>query len=444
MEDNRLDVEEMVVNNDSSQGTVEIVHEEAPLDEAEIAVDVVPEETVVSETNDLDPEAVVEEIQEPVQEQSPAPEPAARPAHQPYITKKLFALALIATMIASAFLATVVSVSIMRSFEDPHSGYATLSEAGSDKALSTQEIIGKNIDAVVEINTESVQTTIFGQQAIAAGAGSGVIMTEDGYIATNNHVIEGVKKITVILHNGKSYPAQLVGRDADNDIAVIKVNESGLTPATVGDSSQLTVGDQSVVIGNPLGRLGGTATEGIISALERRLTLDSGVTLDLLQTDAAINQGNSGGGLFNSHGDLVGIVVAKSAGTGIEGLAYAIPINSVASIIDDLIEKGVAPGKPSIGISISDLSEDEADYYNLDGAGTYVMDVTSEEASKAGLKLGDKIVSIDGKTFSSSSDFIARVRKHKVGDKVKLVISREGKQKEIKTTLIELKEEAEE
>lgn len=355
-----------------------------------------------------------------------------------YITRKFYVLSLIVVMIFTAAVSTAASVLIVRNTSGSQRSYSNLTSSSIDKSsgsqLSTQEIIAKNIDAVVEINTASVSTNMFGQQSISEGAGSGVIVNKDGYIATNNHVIDGAKTISVTLHNGSSYTAKLVGTDPENDIAVIKISASNLTVAELGDSSKLSVGDQTVAIGNPLGSLGGTATTGIISALERRLTIND-TTLDLLQTDSAINPGNSGGGLFNGAGELIGIVVAKSSGTGIEGLGFAIPINSVADIIDSLIDNGVAPDKAYVGITIRDIDSDYAEYYHLDGAGVYIVNVTSDEADKAGLRSGDKIISINGKKVSNSSDFKARVHENEVGDTVTIVISRDGKEKEIKVTL---------
>lgn len=355
-----------------------------------------------------------------------------------YITKKAFVITLIIAILLTAVLSTAASVLIIKNTSDSAGSYSNLTSSSIDSSsgskLSTQEIIAKNIDAVVEINTSTVSTNMFGQQQVEEGAGSGVIVNKDGYIATNNHVIEDAKKISVTLHNGKSYNATLVGTDAENDIAVIKINASNLTVATLGDSSKLSLGDQTVAIGNPLGSLGGTATTGIISALERRLTINN-TTLDLLQTDAAINPGNSGGGLFNGAGELVGIVVAKSSGTGIEGLGFAIPINSVGDIIDSLIDTGKVPDKGYIGINIRDIDSDYAEYYQLDGAGVYVVDVTSEAAQKAGFQVGDRLISIDGNKASSASDFIARVHEHKIGDTVSVVIERDGQQKTIKVKL---------
>ena len=235
------------------------------------------------------------------------------------------------------------------------------------------------------------------------------------------------------MHDGNSYSASLVGTDSVYDIAVLKISASGLTTATLGDSDELQVGDLAVAIGNPLGKLGGTATAGIISSLERRLNLGT-TTLDLLQTDAAINPGNSGGGLFNQKGELIGIVVAKSTGSDVEGLGFAIPINNVASVIDDLIDDGQVSSKPAIGISVYDVDDDSNSTLE---EGTYIGQVVGTKAKEAGLKEGDRIISIDGKEIEDKTDLISRVRKYNVGDKVTLVIERDGSEKTIETELEE-------
>lgn len=220
------------------------------------------------------------------------------------------------------------------------SSYSNLSnvslESATDSEKTIEEIVSENEDSVVEITTESQQMSLFGTQT-SEGAGSGVIVSEDGYIATNYHVIEGSSKVTVKLHSGDSYDAEVVGYDSENDLAVLKIDAKDLNAVTIGKSSSVKVGDLAVAIGNPLGTLGGTATSGIISSLDRELTID-GRKLSLLQTDSAINPGNSGGGLFDGSGKLIGIVVAKGSGTGIEGLGFAIPIDTAAPIINQIIE----------------------------------------------------------------------------------------------------------
>ena len=205
--------------------------------------------------------------------------------------------------------------------------------------LTIPEIAALNSKSVVEIYTESLVTDWFMRQYITEGAGSGVIISLDGYIVTNNHVIEKSTKITVQLNNGEEYDAELIGRDVKTDLAVLKINAKGLKPAKWGDSSELIVGELAVAIGNPLGKLGGTVTEGIISALSREINIDRHV-MTLMQTTAAVNPGNSGGGLFNDKGELIGIVNAKFIGSDIEGIGFAIPADLAKEVVERLIKGG--------------------------------------------------------------------------------------------------------
>jgi len=358
-----------------------------------------------------------------------------------YVTKKFLAFCVACSIaistVTGAALGAVISNGSSGSDSDDRSGlsHLSLSDATGNR-LTVSEIIEKNEDSVVEIIVSGTTEGLFGQMELTEGAGSGVIINADGYIVTNYHVIQGANKVQVTLHNGDTYAAHIVGGDNDNDIAVIKINAKNLKPVTIGDSSKCEVGDLAVAIGNPLGQLGGTATSGIISALDRRLTID-GRTMTLLQTDAAINPGNSGGGLFNGAGELIGIVDAKSSGADIEGLAFAIPINNVDEIIDDLITTGKVRAKPSIGIMIVDVSAENAEYYNLDEPGVYIAEVTGDNAKRAGFKQEDRVVSINNKKIESTSDLISRVRSYKIGDTVTVVVVRDGQEIAIKTILEE-------
>ncbi len=363
-----------------------------------------------------------------------------------YVTKGVLVAFMIATMIISALLGAVAGAAFSNmknparvERNDSKLSQLNLSDATGSE-LTVAEIVAKNENSVVEIVVSGTTENIWGQLQLTQGAGSGVIVRKDGYIATNYHVIEGANKVEVTLHDGTVYNAKIIGADPDNDIAVIKVDAKDLTPAVIGDSSNVAVGDLAVAIGNPLGQLGGTATSGIISALDRTLTIE-GTTLTLLQTDAAINGGNSGGGLFNGRGELIGIVESKASAVGVEGLAFALPINSVSEIINNMIETGASPEKkatPAVGIVISDVSEDNAQYYGLEEAGVYVAQVTGENARQAGFQEKDRIVSLDGKEIKDSATFISLIRKHNVGDTVTIVISRNGQEMEIKTVLEEL------
>lgn len=304
---------------------------------------------------------------------------------------------------------------------------------------TTSAIVQKTADSVVEIATESVVTGGFAQQYVQQGAGSGVIISEDGYIITNNHVIKGAENISVTLRDGtKSYTAALIGSDEDNDIALIKVDATGLTPATFGDSSSLAVGDYVVAIGNPLGELGGTVTDGIVSALAREVTVD-GHNMTLLQHNAQISPGNSGGGLFNSKGELIGIVNAKDSATEVEGIAFAIPVNNVLDIIDDLKTYGYVTGKIDLGMQLTDItSRDSAFYYGVNNTGCYVLSVTKgSNAQKAGFRTGDLITKVNGTDVSKSADIESALKDCEVGDTVKFTVYRSGNTIDLELTLDE-------
>lgn len=417
------------------------------------------EKNLVSFERDVEESAPVKtvEIEYPrtIVDDEPAHAAPAGPSHirrepkeKKYVTRGALVACMIATMIISSVLGALIAGSLPGKVpsegrterNDSELSQLDLGDA-TGSGMTVAEIVKKNEDAVVEIIVSGTAQNMWGQLQLTQGAGSGVIMTEDGYIATNHHVIKGARTVQVTLHNGDSYPATIVGSDQANDIAVIKIDAKGLTTATIGDSSKVAVGDLAVAIGNPLGQLGGTATTGIISALDRTLDIE-GTTLNLLQTDAAINGGNSGGGLFDSKGELIGIVESKASAVGVEGLAFALPINIVSPLINDMIKNGgntqAASGTPAVGIVISDVSEENAQYYGLESAGVYIAQVTGANAMQAGFQPEDRIVSFNGKEISNSSDFISLVRKCKVGDTVTVVVSRNGQQIEIKTVLEEL------
>ena len=306
---------------------------------------------------------------------------------------------------------------------------------------STAEITEEVANSVVEITTEVVQTSDFYGQYIVQGAGSGVIISEDGTIITNNHVIEGAKDITVTLRSGESFPAELVGADEELDIALIKIDpaDTKLTVAVMGDSSQLKVGDKSVIIGNPLGTLGGSVTEGIISALDRSIVVE-GKTMNLMQTDAAINAGNSGGGMFNGQGELVGIVVAKNYSGEVDNIGFVIPINSAMSILGDLKQYGYVRGKADTGMTFVDLSNPLYSwyYYGTTEAGCYVNSVEAgSNAEQAGFRKGDRILSINGEKVSSSSDIKDVISGKSVGDQVEFEVERGGRTGTLTLTLEE-------
>ena len=298
-----------------------------------------------------------------------------------------------------------------------------LAEATGSK-LSIQEIIDVAADAVVEISTERTLSTGWTGRRVMQGAGSGVIISTDGYIMTNNHVIENSSRVSVTLNNGDTFDARLVGTDRITDIAVIKIDTKNLTPVIFGNSDGVAMGDLAVAIGNPLGQLGGTATVGIISSLDRQLTIEN-KSMTLLQTDAAINQGNSGGGLFNQHGEIVGLVVAKSRGLGIEGLGFAIPINTAKEVAMNLIESGFVTGRPVIGIVMVDLTSAEAVIANgVRFPGIYVRSVESANARDAGFMEGDMLHYVEDVRIQSFSDVTDTLQRYSVGHTVKVTVVR--------------------
>ncbi len=304
--------------------------------------------------------------------------------------------------------------------------------------LSAKDVANIAMDSVVEIRTESVQNGSFMQQFISQGAGSGVILSENGHIVTNHHVINGASKITVRTKDGTEYDAKLLGSDATTDLAVLKIEATGLKAAVLGDSEKLSVGDKAYAIGNPLGELGGTVTDGIISALDRELTVDN-QPMRLLQTSAAINPGNSGGGLFNDAGELIGIVNAKSSGSDIEGLGFAIPINSAKTIIDSLLNSGYVQNRAQLGVSLINISDrSSAAKYGLSTPGVYIAEVVpSSGAHNAGLQSMDRIISINEKEVTTSADIKKVIDESKAGDVVKLQIARNEKIMEVDVTLTE-------
>ena len=304
---------------------------------------------------------------------------------------------------------------------------------------STETITNEVADTVVEITTEVMQTSTFYGQYIAQGAGSGVIISKDGYIVTNNHVISGASSIKVTTRGGDSYDAKLVGTDAKVDIALLKIEASDLPVAVFGDSSKLAVGAKAVIIGNPLGTLGGSVTEGIISALDRSIVID-GKTMHLMQTDAAVNPGNSGGGMFDGQGALAGIVVAKSSSEEIDNIGFVIPINDVIEIIDDLKDYGYVRGRADTGMTFIDLSNSMFAwyYYGTSQAGVYINSVENgSNAAKAGFAKGDRVVSLDGKEVSKADDITTVINDKSAGDKVTFEIDRGGSKKTIELTLDE-------
>ena len=326
-------------------------------------------------------------------------------------------------------------------YQTTESGSSKTTSVSNEKdgsGLTVAEAAAKAAPSTVEIQTEITQQSygMFGGTYTTNAAGSGVIISKDGYIVTNNHVIDGAQKITVKTSDGTEYDAKLVGTDAKSDIAVLKVDANDLTPATLGDSSKISVGDTAIAIGNPLGTLGGTVTDGIISATSRELVVNN-ESMKLIQTNATINSGNSGGGLFDGNGNLIGIVQSKDSGTSssgatIEGIGFAIPVNDAMEVAEQLIKNGKVTDRATLGVYLQTLTTQQGNYT----PGVYVTNVIDGSgAQAAGLKAYDKIVGADGKEVSSYPDLSAILKTKKPGDTIDLTIDRDGKQIQVTVTL---------
>lgn len=302
-------------------------------------------------------------------------------------------------------------------------------------ALSTSEIVNMNANSVVEIKTEGIATDSWLMQYVTRGAGSGVVISKDGYIVTNKHVIENSNKIAVTTKDGKTYDATLIGYDDETDLAVIKIKATGLIPVIYGNSKSVAVGDTSIVIGNPLGNLGGSVTQGIVSALDRQITLE-GQSMQLLQTDASVNPGNSGGGMFNNRGELIGVVVAKSGGTNVEGIGFAIPVDKVKAVAKQLVQYGYVRGRASTGMTYVDLtSVKNALVYGATNLGIYVQSVDSDLAKKAGFKEGDMIFYVGDKQIKSFDNLVESLEGKKVGETIDVRVVRNDKILKLHLTL---------
>lgn len=370
-----------------------------------------------------------------------------------YVSVRAFAAALIITSVISilggallsgvsqGYINTILNpgVSVQDNINNSKSqpqGTAAGYTKAEGEPLSTPEIVDKVGPAVVGIVNKTTYGNAYGQfgsiygdlnKEVEQGSGSGVILSSDGYIVTNNHVIENATALSVILNNGKEYSAKLIGKDPSTDLAVIKIDAQNLTYAQVGNSSSLRVGETAIAIGNPLGQeFAGTTTKGIISGLNRSVTIDD-KTLNLIQTDAAINPGNSGGALVNEYGHLIGINTAKISSTTLEGLGFAIPIDEAKPIIQDLMTSGYVKGRPVIGIGGRAVTKEDAKAYNLK-VGVYVVSMTPNgPAYMSGVKVGDIIVECEGEPIETVDDINEIKNKKAPGDKLNVKVYRNGK-----------------
>ncbi len=310
----------------------------------------------------------------------------------------------------------------------------------STKDMTPSEVYADNVSSVVAISTQTT-VNVFGQISATASSGSGFIISEDGYIVTNYHVIEDADSITVMLHDSSEYEATVVGYDEDNDVALLKIEATGLNPVSLGDSDALIIGEQVCAIGNPLGELTFTLTCGYVSALDREINID-GTPIRMFQTDAAINPGNSGGPLFDMAGNVIGITTAKYADDDVEGLGFVIPINDVVSIVNDLIQYGRVVGRPYLGVTVQDATG--ASMYNLP-EGAYVISVEEGScAAEAGIQAGDIITGIGDETIESYTELVTALRDYRAGDTVTITVFQSGSYHELSVTLDEQPEQTEE
>ena len=306
----------------------------------------------------------------------------------------------------------------------------------TSKVMTQAEVYAANVNSTVGITT-SITTNFWGYQTTSAASGSGFVFSKDGYILTNYHVVEDSDSITVSMYDGKTHDAKLIGYDESNDVAVLKIEADNLTPVVLGNSDNLNVGDSVVAIGNPLGELTFSLTSGSISAKDREITMSNGATMQLMQTDCAINSGNSGGALFNLYGEVIGITNAKysssSSGASIDNIGFAIPINKARAIAESIIEKGYV-SKPYIGVSVATVSE-ETQMYGLPQGASVQQIVEDSPAAAAGLQINDIITHANGKEITGSNDLVATVRDAAIGEELKLTVYRMGKTLEVTITV---------
>ena len=306
----------------------------------------------------------------------------------------------------------------------------TVKKVTGQTLMTPAEVYASTVGSVVSINCSAVSTNIFGQRVESASSGSGFVITQDGYIVTNHHVVASASSVKVTMYDGKEYSAAVVGSDSDYDVAVLKVETTGLQPVTLGNSADVNVGDTVLAIGNPLGELTFSMSQGIVSCCDRAINV-SGTPFNMIQVDASINPGNSGGPLMNLYGEVVGIVSAKYSSysnTAVEGLGFAIPIGDVQAVITDIMENGQITSKPSMGITAGTMTRQMATQYQIDkDSGVFVYSVDKGGAGeKAGLRMGDVITKVDSMEITSMEDLTAAKKGHRAGDTVTVIYYRDG------------------
>ncbi len=384
-----------------------------------------------------------------------APDPGRTPLHTPETPKKQGFFQRTAVKVTALILACAVAGGLAG-----WGGAAIAKSSGTEKATIQQsdrqpvsvqvktvdgqtkmepaEVYASVVNSAVSINCSATSTNIFGQTTQTASSGSGFIITEDGYVVTNYHVISGASSVQVTLYNGDTYDAAVIGGDSDYDVAVLKIEASGLQPVTLGESADVNVGDTVLAIGNPLGELTFSMSQGIVSSCDRAINVD-GTPFNMIQVDCSINPGNSGGPLVNLYGEVVGIVSAKYSSyssTTVEGLGFAIPISDVRSIITDIMENGAVTDKAYMAITAGTMTEQMAAQYSIDVTqGVFVYSVVSGGAGdKAGLRLGDVITKMGDKTLTSRQDLSAAMKGYRAGDTVTLTVYRNGQYIETELT----------
>ena len=314
----------------------------------------------------------------------------------------------------------------------------TTVKVGGGTQLTMPEVYAANVNSVVSVNVSSTSTNYFGQTVENAASGTGFAITQDGYIVTNYHVVGGASSVKVTLYNGETYDASVIGGDEDYDVAVIKIDVTGLSPVVLGNSSKLAIGETVAAIGNPLGELTFSMSQGIVSCVDRAINVD-GTPFNMIQVDCSINPGNSGGPLVNTYGEVVGIVSAKYSSyssTTVEGIGFAIPINDVIAMIEDIMTNGYVTNKPFIGITPGTMTQQMAQQYRYSvSEGVFVYSVEpGSAAEKAGLQMGDVILRIDDKEIKDTSDLTAAKKGYSAGDTATFTVYRGGETVQLELT----------